>query len=533
MDQSKYSYVVNGETINLDIDHDHIALQFNEPSPKSTRAAFVEKSNQLGEFFNRQEIPGEKFTIFKLAEVQKSRPSRFNNALTSLNAESDVKKAMPVFKSGNKKVIATNKILVGFDNNNSKEINKLMDKFSLTKIEDSYNEFLFEIPEDSDVFTTVQQLAKEPIVNYAEPDFVTIGSNSSRNLKSNLPNPLHNIDDNADLSGQQYVIKITQADEAWKLQKGNRKIRIAILDEGVEMTHPDFKEVIEKSFDATDGDTFQEPNSWDGHGTACCGLAAARHKSFGVKGLSSGCSVFAVRLAYSNVPNGDWVTSNSIIKNAIDWSWESGADILSNSWGGGTPSNAISAAFERARTKGRKGKGCVIVIAAGNEDAIVAFPGTLKDVLTVSASNEYDEPKTKTSRDGEYWWGSCFGPEVDIAAPGVHNLTTDITGIKGYNKHYNYTDFNGTSSATPIVSGIAGLILSANPHLTEEEVRTVIKETADKVGNFPYYQGHNDRMGFGRINAFKAIAHVLKNKTAIKSTPKQKGKSVQSKSLTK
>lgn len=522
MDQSKYSYVVNGETINLDIDHDHIALQFKEPSPKSSRAAFVEKSDHLGEFFNRQEIPGEKFTIFKLAEVQKSRPSRFNNALTTLNADSDVKKAMPVFKSGNKKVIATNKILVGFGNNNSKEINKLIDKFSLTKIKDSYNEFLFEIPEDSDVFTTVQKLAKEQIVNYAEPDFVTIGSNSCRNLKSNLPKPLHDIDDTADLSGQQYAIRITQADEAWKLQKGNRNIKIAILDEGVEMTHPDLKEVIEKSFDATDGDTFQEPKDWDGHGTACCGLVAAKHKSFGIKGLSAGCSVFAVRLAYSNAPNGDWVTSNSIIKNAIDWSWENGADILSNSWGGGTPSNAISMAFERARTKGRKGKGCVIVIAAGNEDTNVSFPGTLKDVLTVSASNEYDEPKTKFSKDGENWWGSCFGPEVDVAAPGVHNLTTDMSGIKGYNKHFNYTDFNGTSSATPLVSGLAGLLLSANPNLNEKEVRSIIKETADKVGNLPYYDGHNDRMGFGRINAFKAVVKVLKSSTPIMQTKNKK-----------
>jgi len=519
MTDSKFSYKVNGQDVNLDVDHDHIALQFDEPSPKSFRSAFVNENKHLGEFANRLEIPGEKFTVFKIAEVQKERTQRFKTTIDSLNSSSAVKKAMPVFKSGNKKVIATDKILVGFKKNSGKQVDAIIKKFNCTKVKDSYDEFLLKIPDDGDLFEIVKTMEKESVVTYAEPDFITVGSNSNRKVKSKLPNPLSEIDDSKDLSEYQYAIKITKAEEAWKLQKGNKNITIAILDEGVETTHPNLKDIITKSFDATDNDTFQEPNDWDGHGTACCGLAAAEHKSFGVKGLSAGCSVFAVRLAYSSVPDGDWVTSNSIIKDAVDWSWENGADVLSNSWGGGAPSNAISAAFERARTLGRNKKGCVIVIAAGNEDAVVGYPGDLTEVLTVSASNEYDEPKTKFSKDGEYWWGSCFGPEVDVSAPGVHNLTTDISGSKGYNKDHNYTDFNGTSSATPIVSGIAGLMLSANSNLTEMEVRNIIRNTADKVSNEPYHEGHNDRMGFGRINALNAINEVfrLKGQQSLKS----------------
>ena len=136
--------------------------------------------------------------------------------------------------------------------------------------------------------------------------------------------------------------------------------------------------------------------------------------------------------------------------------------MLSNSWGGGPPSNAISDAFEEARTEGRNGKGCVIVVAAGNADGNVQYPADLPEVLSVSASNEFDEPKTKASRDGGNWWGSCFGPEVDIAAPGVHNCTTDITSTAGYDPSNYFAIFNGTSSATPIVAGAAGLVLSAN-----------------------------------------------------------------------
>ena len=504
MNNNKFSYQVNGQEINLPIDSGHIALKFYEPSPRSARYKFVTENKLLGEFSTRLEIPGEKFTIFKLTNEPKTSPQMANTAVAFLNQSEEIKKVIPVFKSGNKRVLAIDKIIIGFqpDNFNSASILK---KYNCEKIEESYNEMLVRIPESADIFDLMRLIEMENEVAYVEPDFITIGSNNNRKISYSSPDSGHKIDDKKDLSKLQYALKLTMAEEAWKIQLGNKNIKIAILDEGVETSHPDLKSIIEKSFDATDDDTFQEPNSWDGHGTACCGLAAAEHKKFGIKGLSGGCAVFAVRLAYSNAPESEWITSNSIIRRAIDWSWNSGADVLSNSWGGGAPSNAITNAFNRAREKGRNGKGCVVVIAAGNEDAKVSYPGNLKDVLTVSASNEYDEPKTKFSQDGEYWWGSCFGAEVDIAAPGVHNLTTDMSGNKGYNKEHNYTDFNGTSSSTPIVAGIAALMLSANPSLSEKEVRDIIKRTADKVGHVPYVQGHNHRMGFGRVNALNAV----------------------------
>jgi len=104
---------------------------------------------------------------------------------------------------------------------------------------------------------------------------------------------------------------------------------------------------------------------------------------------------------------------------------------------------------------GRDGKGAVVLVAAGNGNTTHDFPSNLEDVLSVSASNEFDEPKTPSSRDGETWWGSNFGPKIDVAAPGVHNATTDNAGNKGYNQSPgidgNYVDnFNGTSSSTPI-----------------------------------------------------------------------------------
>ncbi|WP_395400217.1 S8 family serine peptidase [Pseudoduganella sp. UC29_106] len=201
----------------------------------------------------------------------------------------------------------------------------------------------------------------------------------------------------------------------------------------------------------------------------------------GIRGVAGGCSLLAVRIAYSNGPNSGWVTTNGVIARAVDWAWQHGADVLSNSWGGGAPSNAIILAFERARILGRQGKGCVIVVAAGNGSGPVSFPAKLPNVLAVSATNEKDEFKTKTSSDGEYWWGSNFGPEVDISAPGVQNYTTDHGRAATTRRGHYYSKFNGTSSSTPLVAGAAALLLSANPGLTEARVRQILCSTAIRL----------------------------------------------------
>jgi subtilisin family serine protease len=369
-------------------------------------------------------------------------------------------------------------------------------------------------------------------VEYAEPDLVTIGRHTARPpiprcAAPATPSPMAN---NDPLLNQQYAMTITKALDAWNLQGGDPSIKIAILDEGVDTNHEDLGAAVVGSYDGTDDDTFQEPNSWDGHGTACAGLAAAiPQNNRGVRGSGGGCSILAVRIAYSSAPGGNWSTSNSIIARSIDWAWRNAADVLSNSWGGGAPSSAINNAFERARTQGRTGKGCVIVVAAGNGSGPVGYPGTLPNVLTVSATNEADEFKTKTSSDGETWWGSDFGPEVDISAPGVHNYTTDIMGSAGYIAG-NYTPtFNGTSSSTPIVAGAVGLILSANKSLTEDAVRKIIAQAADKVGPYPYVGGRNDRYGNGRLNVLKAIQMVksqIDNGTSFQGTILQWGSGI-------
>ena len=148
-----------------------------------------------------------------------------------------------------------------------------------------------------------------------------------------------------------------------------------------------------------------------------------------------------------------------------------------------------------------------MVIAAGNDEGTVSYPGTLPEVLTVGASNQWDQRKTRTSKDGEDWWGSNSGPALDLLAPGVQIRTTDIRGSRGYDLGSYTNRFNGTSSATPHVAGAAALILSAAPDLKEAEVRDAITTTCDLL---PGQKGWNVREGHGRLNAYAALRAALR-----------------------
>ncbi|MFP4349474.1 MAG: S8 family serine peptidase [Desulfococcaceae bacterium] len=502
-----YFYFANGTKVILQPDEDLIAVRFREPAPRSLRMN-LSRRPELSAFSRRMEVPREKYTILEVAPSPRTRSARFAEASNAMGGLEQVERVAPVFKVGPARVLATERLVVRFTSSVKKPEEPVADHGGniLGQLEEST--FLVDLLPDKDPLEMANRFHQMSEVEFAEPDFVTLFQRLPRKIirsESEWEDPRERF---------QYAVDITEARQAWNLQIGNPDIKIAVLDEGVDSNHEDLFAAIFSTYDATDEDTFQEPRFTDAHGTACAGLAAAvPGNRLGIRGIGGGCSLMAVRIAFSEEQGRYWVTRDSWIARAIDWSWQNGADILSNSWGGGAPSSLITQAFERARTRGRNRRGCVIAIAAGNDSRSVDFPANLPNLLTVSASNEFDEPKTKESRDGETWWGSNFGPEVDVAAPGVHNYTTDIMGPAGYNRtadgHY-YPQFNGTSSATPIVAGAAGLILSANPDLKEEQVRRIIRDTADKVGPIPYIQGRNDAMGYGRVNVLEAVRAARK-----------------------
>jgi hypothetical protein len=286
---------------------------------------------------------------------------------------------------------------------------------------------------------------------------------------------------------------------AWTISEGRRQVRVAVLDEGVDTLHPDLEAVVAREKDFVDGNPHARPDGDDAHGTACAGIVASQSRQ--TPGLAWGCSLVAARIAKDD-GDGYWIFDDFATADAIDWCWDTcGSDVLSNSWGGGPPVDVITSAFQRARTQGRDGLGAVVVIAAGNEQGPISYPATLPDVVTVGASNEWDERKTKGSQDGEDWWGSNSGAALDLLAPGVHIRTTDIRGSRGYAGGRFVDDFNGTSSATPHVAATAALMLSVNPELSEQRVREILNETADPLRS----GGWNATEGHGRLNAYRAV----------------------------
>ena len=367
----------------------------------------------------------------------------------------------------------------------------------------------------------------------AEPEFVFKGEFASNDTYYSDQWGLHN-------TGQ-YSNTFTDVDikvtSAWKISKGRNSL-VAIYDNGVYLNHADLTQnVINSGFNAQVGNS---PAAIYGeHGTACAGIVAAEKNEIGVVGVApeAGITSISIGLNQFNTPE-QYV-------NGFKWARENSIDIISNSWGSIDTSFFVETAIIRAINEGRNGKGCVVVFASGNINDIqtntnVWYPGKFApEILVVGAVSPCGERKNPQSCDHEFW-GSCYGEQLDIMAPGVLIPTTDIPGNGGYNPNEpihiysagnlvlsDYDDidytvwFNGTSSACPHVSGVAALILSVNPDLLGQEVCNIIETTAKKVRPDLYVYSDtitrpngtwNKYMGYGLLDAHRAVLKAAYHK---------------------
>ncbi|MEW6212058.1 MAG: S8 family serine peptidase [Acidobacteriota bacterium] len=439
----------------------------------------------------------------------------------------DVETAFPVLRTEEMGVesalILTPQIIVQFRQDLSEtECNRILNHYKLDVVRKddlTKNNYLCKVRSESpdEALNTANELHLKEQVEYAQPDFVRLMPKIStpapalvsgvgmapalapEKVAEAVPAPAA---PDTFLANQWGLAKI-KAIEAWAVTQGSSAIKVAVIDEGVDMVHEDLATNLLTGYDATDDDNNQQPNQRDGHGTSCAGIVAAiKDNSRGVAGVAPNCRVIPARIAYGT-PSGGWVTSDAVIARGVRKAVDLGADVLSNSWGGESPSSAIQSAFVYARTVGRGGKGCFAPCASGNKDtASVIYPARYPQCFAVGASNEFDQRKSRTSADGENWWGSQYGPELQVVAPGVHIYTTDIMGAGGYNTSGNYiANFNGTSSATPHVAGIGALVLSIDPALTVQEVEEIIRRTCDDIAA----AGRDNETGFGRVNALRAV----------------------------
>ena len=311
------------------------------------------------------------------------------------------------------------------------------------------------------------------------------------------------------------------APEAWGITTGDPNIVVAVLDTGVDTKHPDLVNNLVPGYDFHDDDDLPDPvgGPSSGHGTCCAGIIAAEgNNSIGVTGVTWRCKIMPIR---TSTWLGWGITPESEIATAIRWSASHGADILSNSWVDNIPLPIIHSAFVdviRPGGMGRDGKGCIVFGAFGNNNRKASFPpASWPEVVGVGATD---------ANDARCYYSS-YGPELDIVAPSGPGYTegdwlrtgkewpwtTDISGARGWNNDpykewasiLDYTGMGGTSGACPVVAGVAALILSIEPELTNEEVRHFLERSAKDLGD----PGRDDYYGWGRVDARGALDMVL------------------------
>jgi len=285
----------------------------------------------------------------------------------------------------------------------------------------------------------------------------------------------------------------TDTDQAWDRQTGSSSLTLAIIDTGVDLSHPEFSGRIVAGYDFVNNDS--NPSDDGNHGTCCAGIAVgAGNNSAGVAGVAWGVKLMPVKVLNAS-GSGTWTG----VANGITWAADHGAKVLSLSLGGSASSTvetAVNYAYNR---------GCTLFCAAGNSNrSTLDYPAAYANAYAVGALSPCNQRKSTSSCDGEYWWGSNYGTGLEFLAPGTRIHTTDRLGSAGYGTGDYISDFNGTSAATPHAAGIAALVWSENPNLTNAELLTVLRNSCDDLGT----TGYDTQTGYGRMNAYVAVLHA-------------------------
>jgi serine protease len=341
----------------------------------------------------------------------------------------------------------------------------------------------------------VRALAQHPAVEYAE--------RVPLDQKTFTPN------DPAYSPGQQWNLFRVQASQAWAQSLGSSNIIVAVVDDAVEITHPDLSPILWVNTGEIPGNGIDDdgngyvddrhganvatttpslqgnPNpgtplsSFD-HGTHVAGIAcAATNNGVGMASMGAGVRLMSIRAANSS---GSLTSTLQGVLYAID----NGAHVINMSYG----SSFFSNTYQNAITFGYQ-QGVVMIAAAGNDNvSSVFYPAGYNHVISVAATQGTDAKASFSNFDNGSGW-------IDLSAPGTSIYSTIPVGLGSYGNK------QGTSMAAPLVAGLAGLMKSMNPALTPDDIETCLKSTCEPVtGSF------SGQMGSGRINANNAMSCV-------------------------
>jgi subtilisin family serine protease len=316
------------------------------------------------------------------------------------------------------------------------------------------------------------ELRSDPAVAYAEPNYVVrLADDGAVAVAVNDP-----------MTANQYSLDQMRVRSAWSASTGGSNV-IAVLDTGVQFSHPDLAGRLLPGYDFANDDS----NAGDdnGHGTWVAGIIAANaNDGYGMAGISWSDKVVPVKIM-----NREGTGSTADLTAGIIWAADAGAEVINMSVGGFPYTQAVQNAVNYAWNKGS-----VLVGAAGNNRREeIFYPASYDNVVSVTGTQVNDEFSNWSS------WGS----KVDVSAPGSSVLVTNcyVCTYGGHDTWGSHTYISGTSFATPNVAGVVALIMARYPSYTNQQVVDRLRNTADDLG----YAGWDSKYGRGRVNAHRAL----------------------------
>jgi len=358
---------------------------------------------------------------------------------------------------------------------------------------------VIKIPEGMTVEQAVEYYKSLPEVEYAEPNHIR--------KPLELPNDTY--------YKNQWALPKISAPDAWDKTTGTNTVIVAVIDTGVDYTHPDLK----INVDSTTGYDFAknspDPMDDNGHGTHVAGIiGAAGNNSIGITGVC-----WSVKIMPLKVFNASGNSDTIWISSAIIYAANKGARVINMSLGdisyppesNQTESDACKYAYD---------KGVILVAASGNGydtngDSEIDTPGM--EPVTYPAAYEYVIAVGATDKDDKRASYSNYGPELDLVAPGGDGASSEnwilSTIGTGTVSSQTYAYMMGTSMASPHVAGAVALLLSKNPDLNFSEIYTKLTESADDVES----SGKDIYTGYGRLNIARALGYSF---PVVKKEPK-------------
>jgi len=304
----------------------------------------------------------------------------------------------------------------------------------------------------------IENLERNLLVDYVEPDFIAYATETP---------------DDPEFPNQWGLAKVNAAG-AWDKTHGANDVDVAVIDTGIDGSHPDISGKVVVSVDCTISSSCPNVTATDanGHGTHVAGIASAlTNNGIGIAGSSWEGRLMSVKALDAN-GSGYY----SWIANAMIWATNNGAEVINLSLSGRSYSRTLRNAVNYAWNNG-----VIVVAAAGNRGSSYRnYPAYFSNSIAVAATDKNDIKA----------YFSTYGSWVDVAAPGVSIVST-------YKGGYEY--MSGTSMAAPHVAGLAALVFGQNPTWNNSQVRNRIESTADSIsGTGSYWK-------WGRVNYCKAV----------------------------